>query len=42
MAKVKGASDSKKLTFGKRRNGKAKKRRGPKDKPTSKYIGQGK
>ena len=30
-----------KLTFGKRRKGKAKKRKGPKDKPVSRYKGQG-
>ena len=41
MAKAKGVS-SNKLTFGKRKGGKAQKRSGPKDKPVSKYIGQGK
>jgi hypothetical protein len=30
-----------KVTFGNRRKGKAKKRRGPKDKSVSKYRGQG-
>jgi len=40
MAKTKSA-DSKKITFGKRKGGKAKKSRGPKDKPVSKYRGQG-
>lgn len=30
-----------KVTFGKRKGGKAKKRKGPKDKPVSKYVGQG-
>jgi hypothetical protein len=39
MAKVK--SDSKKVNFGKRKRGKYKKRSGPKDKPTKKYIKQG-
>lgn len=34
-------SESHKVTFGKRRKGKAKKRNGPKDKPVSKYKGQG-
>ena len=37
MAKI----ESIKTTFGKRRKGKAKKRRGPKDKFVSKYRGQG-
>lgn len=37
MAKI----ESIKLTFGKRRKGKAKKRKGPKEKPMSKYKGQG-
>ena len=41
MAKAKGVS-SNKLTFGKRKGGKAQKRKGPKDKLVSKYIGQGK
>jgi hypothetical protein len=40
MAKVK-STDSKKTTFGKRKGGKAQKSRGPKDKPVSKYQGQG-
>lgn len=39
MAKTK--SDSRKITFGKRKGGKAKKSRGPKDKAVSKYRGQG-
>jgi hypothetical protein len=39
MAKVK--SDSKKVNFGKRKRGKYKKRFGPKDKPTKKYVKQG-
>lgn len=43
MAKGKSASgESRKLTFGKRKKGKAQKSRGPKDKPVSKYKGQGK
>ena len=41
MAKAKAVS-SNKVTFGKRKGGKAAKRSGPKDKPVSKYIGQGK
>lgn len=41
MAKAKGG-ESRKITFGKRRKGHATKRRGPKDKPVSKYRGQGK
>jgi hypothetical protein len=41
MAKSKN-TDSKKINFGKRRKGHATKRRGPKDKPVSKYRGQGK
>lgn len=39
MAKV--SSDSRKISFGTRRRGKAKKRRGPKDKQEKKYQGQG-
>jgi hypothetical protein len=34
--------NSNKLTFGKRKGGKAKKTSGPKDAPKSKYRGQGK
>ena len=41
MAKAKAIS-SIKATFGKRKGGKAQKRKGPKDKSVSKYIGQGK
>lgn len=33
--------ESRKVTFGKRRKGKAQKFKGPKDKPVSKYRGQG-
>jgi hypothetical protein len=40
MAKIKSA-DSKKITFGKRKGGKAAKSRGPKDKSVSQYRGQG-
>lgn len=40
MAK-KSSGESVKITFGKRRNGKAQKRRGPKDKGVSTYRGQG-
>jgi hypothetical protein len=40
MAKSKSA-DSRKITFGKRKGGKATKSRGPKDKNVSKYQGQG-
>ena len=43
MAKGKSSSgEAKKVTFGKRKKGKASKSRGPKDKPISKYKGQGK
>lgn len=38
----KGKSESRKVTFGKRKGGKARKSRGPKDKKVSKYRGQGK
>lgn len=41
MAKAK-ASDSKKISFGKRKGGKAAKTSGPKAKPVKKYRGQGK
>jgi hypothetical protein len=41
MAKGKGG-ESRKISFGKRRKGNAHKRKGPKDKPVSKYRGQGK
>ncbi len=40
MAKPK-AADSRKITFGKRKGGKATKSKGPKDKNVSKYQGQG-
>lgn len=42
MAKAKGGSEAKKITFGRRKGGKAAKSRGPKDKKVSKYQGQGK
>jgi hypothetical protein len=39
MAKVK--SDSRKVSFGKRKGGKPRKSKGPKDKKVSRYRGQG-
>jgi hypothetical protein len=41
MAKAKGG-EVRKISFGKRKGGKAKKTSGPKDKAVSKYRGQGK
>lgn len=41
MAKSKASQESRKVTFGKRKGGKPKKHKGPKDKPVSKYRGQG-
>lgn len=41
MAKAKSTGSSKKITFGKRKSGKAKKFSGPKDKPTKAYNRQG-
>lgn len=41
MANKVKSTDSKKITFGKRKGGKAAKSKGPKDKPVSKYRGQG-
>jgi hypothetical protein len=41
MAKAKAASSSKKITFGKRKGGKAQKFKGPKDKATKPYNRQG-
>ena len=41
MAKAKGASNAKKITFGKRKGGKATKFKGPKDKATKSYNRQG-
>jgi hypothetical protein len=40
MAKGK-STDARKISFGKRKKGKAQKSKGPKDKPVSKYQGQG-
>ena len=37
----KGKQDNHKITFGKRKGGKARKSRGPKDKKVSKYRSQG-
>lgn len=42
MAKSKASGESRKISFGKRKGGKAKKSSGPKDKKVSKYRGQGK
>lgn len=39
MAKL--ANDSRKISFGRRKGGKATKSKGPKDKRVSKYRGQG-
>lgn len=41
MAKKTAGDSSRKITFGKRKGGKAAKSRGPKDKKISKYVGQG-
>jgi hypothetical protein len=41
MAKSKSSGESRKISFGKRKGGKAKKSSGPKDKKVSKYVGQG-
>lgn len=41
MAKPKGGSEARKVTFGRRKGGKASKSKGPKDKKVSKYVGQG-
>ena len=42
MAKARGsAKDNIKVTFGKRKGGKARKSKRKKDKPTSQYKGQG-
>lgn len=40
-SKTSKLAESRKVTFGKRRNGKHKKSSSPKDKPVSKYRGQG-
>ena len=41
MAKAKSAGSNNKVSFGKRKGGKAAKTKGPKDKEVSKYKGQG-
>jgi hypothetical protein len=41
MAKGSKGGESRKVTFGKRKGGKAAKSKGPKAKPVSKYRGQG-
>ncbi len=41
MAKSKSSGEARKINFGKRKKGSAKKTRGPKDKKVSKYRGQG-
>lgn len=41
MAKAKSSGENRKINFGKRKRGKARKTRGPKDKEVSKYQGQG-
>ena len=41
MAKGKSAGDSKKISFGRRKGGKASKFKGPKDKATKPYNRQG-
>jgi hypothetical protein len=41
MAKAKAAGDSRKVSFGRRKGGKASKFKGPKDKPTKPYNRQG-
>ncbi len=41
MAKKPGADSARKITFGRRKGGKAAKSRGPKDKAVSRYQGQG-
>jgi len=41
MAKGKSAGDSRKLSFGRRKGGKASKFKGPKDKATKPYNRQG-
>ena len=42
MAKSKSLGESRKITFGRRKGGKAKKSSGPKARKVSKYRGQGK
>lgn len=41
MAKSKSSSNSQKISFGKRKGGKAAKTSGPKAKPVKQYRGQG-
>jgi len=41
MAKAKAAGDSRKVSFGRRKGGKASKFKGPKDKPIKPYNRQG-
>ena len=41
MAKAKSAGDSRKISFGRRKGGKAQKFKGPKDKATKPYNRQG-
>jgi len=41
MAKSKSVGGTTKISFGKKRVGKAKKGKGPKETPTKKYRGQG-
>ena len=41
MAKAKGASNSQKITFGKRKNGKSKKSQNKHDRKERNYRGQG-
>jgi len=41
MAGKKSSADNRKVTFGKRKRGKASKTKGPKDKPVKQYQGQG-
>ena len=41
MAKAKSSSENKKVVFGVRRNGKHKKRTGPKESPSKRSRGQG-
>ena len=41
MAVKKSSTEANKVSFGKRKGGKARKSKGPKDKAVSKYRGQG-
>lgn len=41
-SKTSKSGEARKISFGKRKKGQAKKTSGPKDKPVSKYRGQGK